>query len=118
MASTAGTAAATSTGQSDAQYTAKHAWAQLVAGGTTIPLSIPSGDRLTITSVQGGDTNGKCFINASLNGSSINYVAFSVEDGGGSATFQLLPVDSGTIECNSAGSTEVIVGYLTPVPAG
>ncbi len=46
-------AGTTSTGQSDTQYTAKHAWAQSVpvaSGTTTTPLSVPSGERITITS--------------------------------------------------------------------
>jgi hypothetical protein len=38
-----------STGRSDSQYQAKHAWAQPSSSGPNISLSIPEGDRLTIT---------------------------------------------------------------------
>ncbi len=77
-ASTTGTAT-TSAGESSAQYTAKHAWAQPVQGGVSTALAIPSGDRLTITAVQGnGDV---CSFTANLNGSSITYDAFTMVDG-------------------------------------
>ncbi len=65
------TAASTSTGQSDAQYTAKHAWAQTISGSGATTLSIPSGERLTITFANGG-AGDQCTVNATLNGATVS----------------------------------------------
>jgi hypothetical protein len=124
----------TSTGQSDAQYMAKHAWVQSVTpNGTVATLSIPSGDRLTITSALGGVNGGAfigCNLYATVNGTSVTYTVASDEDGytyvaPGTPTldyttqsFQPIFVDTGTISCSGNSGTISLQGYLTPVPAG
>ena len=129
-ASTAVTTAATSTGQSDAQYTAKHAWAQIVPTGPSDPittLSIPSGQRLTITEAMGsatGVTGVGCGITGTLNGNTVSYHEVNDENGffgyQTSPVFQPMYVDSGTVSCGdySTTSTFTLVGYLTPISAG
>ena len=81
-AGTGATAALTRAGQSDAQYTAKHAWAQTVStvAGTTTTLTIPSGDRLTVTFANGG-VQMQCTIKATLNGATVGYGVGPTSDG-------------------------------------
>ena len=129
-ASTTGTALTTSTGQSDAQYTAKHAWAQSVpvtAGTTTTPLSVPSGERITITSAIssfGGNVSTFCTIDAMVNGASVSYSLNAATDGFLNnpieTPFQSIYADSGSLSCGGGGGGDVVtlVGYLTPIPAG
>ena len=118
-ASTAVTTAATSTGQSDAQYTAKHAWVATAQNSVTTTLPIPAGERLTITSVftVTGQLSG-CTLNASLNGTAFTLTDLSEDVEGGTPTptqFQPFSLDSGTMTCPYAAR---MVGYLTPIPAG
>jgi hypothetical protein len=102
-------------GQSDAQYTAKNAWAQDGDASSTA-LTIPSGDRLTITaavSFNGGTT---CQINATVNGTSLVYTIVADQDGEATSAFQSTPVDAGLVQC---GAPDVaLFGYLTPINAG
>ena len=64
-------------GLSDAQYTAKNAWVQSVT--TSATLSIPSGDRLTITQADGGGI--ECTVTASVNGTAVSYNISTSQDG-------------------------------------
>lgn len=106
---------ATTGGQSDAQYTAKHAWIQALPGSENpTGLSIPSGDELTLTSVDGSENS--CTLSATLNGVQVTY-GLNVTSDGGNEQFQQIYLDSGTISCDNA-STGALVGYLTPIPAG
>jgi hypothetical protein len=106
----------TSTGQSDAQYTAKHAWAQSIpTANTPTTLSIPTGERLTITDATDEGDQTTCTVSATLNGVSVPYAITSQQDGATAATFQPIYVDSGTAACGGDGA--ILVGYLTPVPA-
>jgi hypothetical protein len=104
--------ASTSTGQSDAQYTAKHAWDQVVNGTTT--LSIPAGSRLTITFVGGGGAS--CTVITVVNGITVSYAVTSQTDGSNPDVFAPLYADSATVSCS--GGVAEFVGYLTPIPAG
>ena len=85
---------------SDAQYTAKNAWAQTLM--TSATLSIPSGERLTITQADEASGGGfvTCTLNASLNGTNVTYDFSSAQDAGsGLSTFQPIYADSGTVVC-------------------
>ena len=120
-ASTASTSTA-SAGQSAAQYTAKHAWVQAVPASQTA-LSIPVGDRLTLTSAikPGAGNDEACSISTTVNGASAAYTVWAFNDGANSASnaaptpFQPVYTDTGTINCPSPVT---LVGYLTPIPAG
>jgi hypothetical protein len=121
----------TSTGQSDAQYTAKHAWVQSAplstAGTSTTSLSIPAGERVTITSAiySFPNTYVGCSINATVNGANVSYSLIAATDGlienGPQTPFQPIYTDSGSLSCGTAPQTGffvTLVGYLTPIPAG
>ena len=93
--------------------------------GTTSTLTIPSGERLTITSVNGGQDR-QCIINATVNAATVGHGAYPTGDGsnqneGGMVATPFQPIygDTGTISCNgSPGQQATVVGYLTPIPAG
>jgi hypothetical protein len=106
-------AGTTSAGESSAQYTAKHAWAQVVNGSAT--LSIPSGDRLTITFV--GGSSAECTVITVVNGTTVSYAVASQTDGTNPDTFAPISADSANVVCGTGIVVEV-VGYLTPIPAG
>ncbi len=114
------TAASTSTGQSDAQYIAKHAWVQSIPASTSTTLTVPAGDRLTITDALYRNV-GDCSLNIVLSGTSHGYPLVTAPDGTlfpGSSTSevadQFVPVslDSGSAVCDFATT---IVGYLTAI---
>jgi hypothetical protein len=118
-----GAGTTTPTALSDAQYTAKHAWAQSIPASTSTALSVPAGNRLTITDALSRNV-GACSLSIVLNGASEAYPLTSASDGTvfpGSSTSevadQFIPValDSGSAVCNFATT---LVGYLTLVPAG
>jgi hypothetical protein len=119
----ASTAASTSTGQSDAQYIAKHAWVQSIPSSTSTTLTVPAGDRLTITDALYRNV-GDCSLSIVLNGASHAYPLVAASDGtvfqGSSSSEvadQFMPVslDSGSAVC---GFATTLVGYLTPIPVG
>jgi hypothetical protein len=114
------TAASTSTGQSDAQYIAKHAWVQSIPPSTSTTLTIPAGDRLTITDALYRNV-GDCSLSIVLSGASHGYPFVTAPDGTvfpGSSTpevaDQFMPVslDSGSAVCDFATT---LVGYLTAI---
>jgi hypothetical protein len=114
------TAASTSTGQSDAQYIAKHAWVQSIPASTSTTLTVPAGDRLTITDALYRNV-GDCSLNIVLSGASHGYPLVTAPDGTlfpGSSTSevadQFMPVslDSGSAVCDFATT---LVGYLTAI---
>lgn len=112
-------AGTTSAGESSAQYTAKHAWVATAQNSVTTTLPIPAGERLTIISVftVTGQLSG-CTLNASLNGTAFTLTDLSEDVEGGTPTptqFQPFSLDSGTMTCPFAA---MVVGYLTPIPAG
>jgi hypothetical protein len=119
----AGTAATTSGGTSDAQYTAKHAWVATAPNGVTTTLPIPAGERLTITSLftVNGQLSACALTNASLNGTPFTLTNLQEDIEGGTPSagpggmFQPVSLDSGTMTCPYAAT---VVGYLTPIPAG
>jgi hypothetical protein len=115
-------AGTTSVGQSDALYTAKHAWVQSIPANTSTTLTVPAGDRLTITDALYRNV-GVCSLSIDLNGASAAYPLVTAPDGtvfqGSSSTEvadQFMPVslDSGSAVC---GFATTLVGYLTPTPA-
>ncbi len=119
----AGTAASTSTGQSDAQYTAKHAWVQSIPASTSTTLTVPTGSRLTITDALYRNV-GDCSLSIVLNGASHAYPLVTAPDGtvfpgssGSEVADQFMPVslDTGSAVCDSATT---LVGYLTSITAG
>ena len=116
-----GTETSTSTGQSDAQYTAKHAWAQsfTVNGpAQSFTLSIPADNRLTITSdVVGIGDDVSCTYDTSVNGSGVSYSIQASSDPN-PGVFEPIYADAGgTLSCAAAHSFFTLVGYLTPIPA-
>ena len=107
-------AGTTTAGQSDAQYTAKHAWAEdfSLTPQQTATLQIPVGQRLTITTM---DTS--CAINATVSGNTVSY-GYGTPVNQASTT-QPIYADSGSTITGAGGTcTAYLVGYLTPIPAG
>ena len=110
-------------GLSDAQYTAKNAWAQTIpSGGVGTTLLVPAGDRLTITDALGAVAS--CGVTGVLSGTTVSYTLATAPDGtvtlGTSSSdvgteFVPVSLDSGSAAC---GNFTALVGYLTPVPAG
>jgi hypothetical protein len=112
----------------DAQYTAKHAWVQSIPDAGSGPqmtnLTIPAGDRLTISSAIAGQTNYTtqvCTLSATVNSQAVSYALESGPNGNYSAETPFVPIyaDSGSITCNGNGASGVtltLVGYVTPVP--
>jgi hypothetical protein len=98
-------------GQSDAMYTARNAWAQTVAVSASTTLSIPPGDRLTITAALG---NPSCTLTGSLNGSVYTYDLQAILDGQGTWLFLPFSVDTGSIVCTGGSTSVYLDGYLTP----
>jgi hypothetical protein len=106
--------------QSSAEFTARYAWARSIPAGTTptapATLSVPTGDRLTITFMSG--YNAQCHVNAVVNGASASYDLNGQIDGTQvsntvvQTTFVPVYADSGTVYCG--GSSPTLVGYLTP----
>ena len=105
----------------DAEYTAKHAWAQSIPLNVTTTLTVPVGDRLTITDALYRNV-GDCSLSIFLNGASDAYPLVAAPDGtvfqgssGSEVADQFMPVslDSGSAVCNVATT---LVGYLTPIP--
>jgi hypothetical protein len=110
---------------SSSQYTASYAWAQTVPVETTpatTTLSIPSGDRLTITSALvdvTGIGQATCYVNATVNGASVSYQIEMSVDGGASGYTSIYGESGSTMTCNDPSPGDLtLVGYLTPVPAG
>ena len=103
-------------GLSDAEYTAAYAWGQSIkTSKPTTTLSIPTGDRLTITSANGGD--GNCTVTGSVNGASVSF-GIDPEADGLDSTWLPFSVDSGAIVACSSGTIVTLAGYLTPILAG
>jgi hypothetical protein len=106
------------TGQSSAQYTAKHAWAQATPqSGQSIPLSVPSGQRLTITGFVTGGSQVDCTVTSTVNGTNVAYLIDANPDGITEAASGFQPVyadSAGSITCPSNSAPATFVGYLTP----
>jgi hypothetical protein len=107
--------------ESSAQFEAQQAWVQSIpSGGSSVALTIPSGDRLTITSAVGQfQETQTCAINATVGGTAVSYYLSATVDGtwvySGVAyptTAQPVYADSGSAGC-PFGAT--LVGYLTPI---
>jgi hypothetical protein len=110
----------------NSQYSDAHAWAQAIptaaSAPETTPLSIPSGERLEITSAVAG-VNGPtgqsmlpCTMEATVNGASVSY-AIDFRVNGDNFPIQPVYADSGSITCPGGGTTTdagTLVGYLTP----
>jgi hypothetical protein len=90
---------------------ARQAWGQTIPEATSTTLSIPSGDRLTITAVLG---NPSCTVTGSLSGSAHTYDVQATEDGQGTWLFIPFSVDSGSIVCSGGTTVAYLDGYLTP----
>lgn len=112
--------------ESSAQYTAQSAWVQsittIVSGTATTALSIPSGQRLTITGVIAGgqDTVGiECNISGEMNGTSVSYQLTVGTGNESSSETSSMYLELGNISCGAGNDQTVsLVGYLTPIPAG
>jgi hypothetical protein len=103
-------------GLSDAEYTAAYAWGQSIkTSKPTTTLSIPTGDRVTITIADGGD--GNCTVTGSVNGASVSF-NIDPEADGLDSTWLPFSVDSGANVACSSGAFLTLAGYLTPIPAG
>jgi hypothetical protein len=103
-------------GLSDAEYTAAYAWGQSIkASKPATTLSIPTGDRLTITSANGGD--GNCTVTGSVNGASVSF-SIDPEADGLDSTWLPFSVDSGATVACSSGTIVTLAGYLAPILAG
>jgi hypothetical protein len=119
----------TTTNPTPPPFPVQHAWAQQV--GTSAPLAIPAGDRLTITgaySVPGGFYS--CSISAAVNGSHVMYpVSAQPADGTSqnqqgfaypptTTTFLPIYADSGAVACptpfDGTPASVTLVGYLSP----
>jgi hypothetical protein len=113
-------AGSTSTGGSDAQYTAKHAWAQSVPNNNSaMTVSVPTGERVTITGAF-HDANGidACTLSGSVDGASFSFFVQAAPDASSGASsvdaFNPVTLDSGSIACNSgSGASVTLVGYVT-----
>ena len=109
-------------GLSDAQYTARNAWAQSISsGGIGTTLLVPAGDRLTITDALGAVAS-SCGVSGVLSGTTVSYSLGTAPDGtviaaGNSsdvgAEFLPISLDSGSAAC---GNFTALVGYLTAMP--
>lgn len=103
-------------GLSDAEYTAAYAWGQSIkTSKPTTTLSIPTGDRLTITNADGGD--GNCTVTGSVNGTSVSF-NIDPEADGLDSTWLPFSIDSGANVACTSGTVLTLAGYLTPIPAG
>ncbi len=109
--------------ESSAQYTAQEAWQETIPFNAATALSIPTGDRLTITSVLSPLSGGtdQCGLTTVVNGSSATYLVLSDREGVDQQDDQPINADSGSVTCTLAGESGAaanLVGYLTPIPAG
>jgi hypothetical protein len=114
-------AGTTSTGQTDSQYMAKHAWQQSYTGTGNVALSIPSGQRLTVTAAvtSTGENISECTVNVTVNGAPASINVWTQADGTGPGVWQTIYADSGKISCSNltSGQSVTLVGYLTSIPA-